>query len=175
MKIKLLKKYIAYDVRQIVHRMAEARITENGELRVKAQLGENESDVNLITRYITSGIARMVRIINDYIECRHDDADDKLEENAEYTFHFKDDVADSQSLAGLMHWFVVKFAVCEWARAYGTRADVQSCKEELDDLESDLSDLLLSSNMPTKERRKIEEIADEYEVEIIYEPYGQNG
>lgn len=165
MKITLLYKYIKYDIEQLTHRYGEARMKADPDLKDLAQFGEGESDDALMRRYTFTGTAKLRRILNDYLEKKTEDANDTLVKKESWSFTFTEEIGDSHGLAELMHWFVVKFAVWEWCKAFSP-ADSAISKAELDDIEDDLEDFMGDSAMPMKERRPRWEDVDD--VEIIY-------
>ena len=114
MTITLLHKYLYHDIKQLTTRYAEAR-NMDAETRDMAQIGDGQSDKELIMRLIITGVSRMRRLIKDKLVTTGTDADDKLpKEKESWSFKFKDETeADGETLAGLMHWFVVRTAVCE--------------------------------------------------------------
>lgn len=166
MRIKLLAKYIAHDVRQLTYRYAVGRFEED-EKRMDAQIGENDSDDQLILRYIYTGTAKLRMILKDHIEQKHEDADDTLANKTEWGFTFKEEFADSHALAELMHWFVVKFALAQWVKMFSPN-EAGLAEGELDEIEDELKNWL-DDAMPMKEHRsRLDEIIPD--VEIVYEP-----
>ena len=114
MTITRLHKYIYREIKQLTTRYAGAR-NMDAETRDMAQIGDGQSDKELIMRLIITGVSRMRRLIKDKLVTTGTDADDKLpKEKESWSFKFKDETeADGETLAGLMHWFVVRTAVCE--------------------------------------------------------------
>lgn len=165
MRIKLIAKYLAHDIRQITYRYASAR-NEDYEKRLESQFGEDESDSQLILRYLYTGTAKLRMLLKERIEQKHEDADDTLAEKAEWGFNFKENYADSHALAEMMHWFVVRFAVAQWAKTYSPN-DAALAEGELSDIEDELKDWL-DDAMPMKEHRSRPD-----EVEEIVICYGE--
>jgi len=163
MQVKLIYKYLEYDIEQITHRYASARITD-AEIKDMAQIDNSTSDSNLSLRYCITGVAKLKKILKDYIENGTNDSDDKLNATDSWTFKFNEAIADSNALAGLMHWFVVKFATAEWAKTYSPN-DTSAANKDLNDCADELDELLSESEMPMKERRT-EYLEDDMIIEV---------
>lgn len=167
MRIQLLYKYIAHDVKQLTLRYANARLTDNPELADQAAFGENDSDEQLLRRWVVTGTARLRVVLRDYISKKTENADDTLTDKETWGFNFTNDVADSHGTAELMHWFVVKWCMWQWLLQYAP-SEANATKNELDELEDDLNKVFSDSDMPTKERR--EKYVDVDEIVVTYEP-----
>lgn len=169
MKITLLLEYLRYDVWQLTHRAGQVRIDEP-ETKDLAQMDDNESDENLILRFVLTGTAKLRHLLKDWLERKSEEASDELPEGKQsWSFTFREDKADSHALAELMHWFVVRYAVYEWMGLFSP-SEKASAKADLDGVADEIKDALQGSDMPMKERRDISDPAEEYEVEITYIP-----
>lgn len=155
MTIVLLKKWLIYDVDQLVHRYAKMR-QDNPELLETADLSGDDSSDNLLKiRLIVTGTAKLRRKLAEYLTKVTDDADDANLSKDSWSFTFTDEADfDSWGMAELMHWFVVRFAVWQWLKIFSP-AESKNEKEELDELESELDDMISDLAMPTKERRDV--------------------
>ena len=163
MTITLLHKYLYHDIKQLTTRYAEAR-NMDAETRDMAQIGDGQSE--LIMRLIITGVSRMKRLIKDKLVPEGTDADDKLpKEKESWSFQFKGETeADGEALAGLMHWFVVRAAVCEWCTMFSPN-DMTAAKLDADETKNDLDDIL-SASMPMKEKK--ERLTEDWPAEIEY-------
>lgn len=153
MTIKLLWKYIHYDVDQLTWRYGKTHTTDEENKEISQTSAKNESDSNLILRFAVTGTARLRRILADYISEKVEDANDTLPTSkTEWGFSFNDDVeADGHALAELMHWFVVRFCIWHWCKAFAPE-QAKLEKAELDDIKKDLDRMLGGdSAMPRKE------------------------
>lgn len=172
MIIQLLYKYLDHDIKQLATRYADARAKEP-EIKDLAQLGDGDSDQQLIMRLIVTGVGRLRKVLAQKLKIVTDNSDDTLPEAKEgkrpqkdrWDFDFKKDYADSRALAELMHWFIVRTAVAEWCLMFSPN-DAGAAKSEIEETEADLDELLSHSAMPVKERRKI--VYDDSPAEITY-------
>ena len=165
MTITILHKYLYHDIKQLTTRYAEAR-NMDAETRDMAQIGDGQSDKELIMRLIITGVSKMKRLLKDKLVLASTDADDKLpKEKESWSFPFKDETeADGESLAGLMHWFVVRTAVYEWCAMFSPN-DMAAAKLDADETKNDLDDIL-SASMPMKEKK--ERLTEDWPAEIEY-------
>ena len=165
MTITILHKYLYHDIKQLTTRYAEAR-NMDAETRDMAQIGDGQSDKELIMRLIITGISRMKRLIKDKLATAGTDADDKLpKEKESWSFQFKDETdADGEALAGLMHWFIVRTAVYEWCAMFSPN-DMAAAKMDTDETKNDLDDIL-SESMPMKEKKEM--LTEDWQAEIEY-------
>ena len=165
MTITILHKYLYHDIKQRTTRYAEGR-NMDAETRDMAQIGDGQSDKELIMRLIITGVSRMKRLIKDKLATAGTDADDKLpKEKESWSFQFKDETdADGEALAGLMHWFVVRTAVCEWCAMFSPN-DMAAAKLDADETKNDLDDIL-SASMPMKEKNEM--LTEDWRAEIEY-------
>lgn len=168
MTIELLWKYIHYDVDQLTWRYGKTH-TNDEENKHISQTTTDESDTNLVKRFAVTGVGKLRRYLDDYVESNTDDADDTLPiSTTSWSFVFDDEVtADGRGLAKLMHWFIVRFCIWQWCKIF---APDQAAMEEreLKDLKKDLDKMLEGgdSAMPTKEALVISP-DDEYDDEIV--------
>ena len=161
MTITLIHKYLYHDIKQLTTRYAEAR-NMDAETRDMAQIGDGQSDKELIMRLIITGVSRMRRLIKDKLVQANTDADDKLPKES---FKFKDETeSDGEALAGLMHWFVVRTAVYEWCAMFSPN-DMAAAKLDADETKNELDDIL-SASMPMKEKK--ERLTEDWPAEIEY-------
>ena len=165
MTITLLHKYLYHDIKQLTTRYAEAR-NMDAETRDMAQIGDGQSDKELIMRLIITGVSRMKRLIKDKLATAGTDADDKLpREKESWSFQFKDETeADGEALAGLMHWLVVRTAAYDWCAMFSPN-DMAAAKLDADETKNDLDDLL-SASMPMKDKKEM--LTDDWPAEIEY-------
>lgn len=175
MTIKLFYTYLAHDVKQLTTRYAEAR-TKEPDLRDLAQLGDGESDKELIMRLIVTGVSRLKRVLKGKIRLCAEDSNDILPTDTQekgrpvidswsFDFDNNNSDADGESLAGLMHWLVVRFAITEWCRMFSP-ADMGVAKQETQDVENEIDELLSGIAMPLKERTK--KNTEDWPAEIVY-------
>lgn len=158
MRIELLFDSIYYDVRQLTYRFAEPRYDTEKQAESKdlAQLGDNDSDRDLVLRFCYTGTAKLRYILKEYITKKTEDANDALNIKDKWGFNFTHEIMDSHGLAELMHWFVVRYALYEWARMFSAN-DAKAIKDDLDETKEELEDLLIDSTWPIKERKEIYE------------------
>ena len=167
MKITLLYKYIAHDVRQLAHRYAEMRI-DDPEKRLNAQTDEDcLSDEQLLLRYVYTGTAHVRQILRDVLLQHNEDTNDVLKKKESWSFTFKHDVFDCHATAELLHWFIVKWCLWQWLKTYAPN-EAADAEKELNDLEHKMREWL-DDPMPMKVRQNHQDHC-ETEVEIIYEP-----
>lgn len=171
MTIKLLWKYLHYDVDQLTWRYGKTHNADEENKEI-SQTALGESDTNLVKRLVITGTARLRRILADYITEKSVDANDTLPlDKTDWSFTFNAEVAaDGHALAELMHWFVVRFALWQWCKMFAP--DQASMEErEMKDLKKDLDKMLEGSDsaMPMKEALATIDDGLEDEVVIIYE------
>jgi len=172
MTIQLLYRYLDHDVRQLTTRYAEARAQEP-EAKDLAQLGDGDSDQQLIMRLVVTGVGRLRAVLGDKVETVSGDSDDTLPDASgntrphrdKWEFTFKKTTADSRALAEIMHWLVVRAAIAEWCRMFSP-TDTAEAKAETEELEADLDELLSRPAIPVKERRRI--VLEDAPTEITY-------
>lgn len=176
MTIKLLYTYLAHDVMQLTTRYAEARAKEP-DTRDLAQMGDGQSDQELIMRFIMTGAARLRRVLRGKLVTPTEDATDILPtsdtpkgerpktDSWEFTFNDTAEEADGEALAGLMHWFVVRWAVSEWCRMFSPN-DLPIAKQDTKDTENEIDELLSEVAMPTKERAA--KTTEDWPADIVY-------
>lgn len=167
MTIKLYFKYLGYDVAQLTHRYSKMRLTEPEQQFAADLQGGNESDTNLVIRYSQTGVAKLRKILGEYIKNISGDANDELGDGSLWEFEFISNKYDGKTLADLMHWFIVRYCIYEWLKYLGLGSEAKAEKEELKDLESELKKLISDGGMPVKDisgRNLIEEDT----VKVVY-------
>lgn len=171
MTIKLLWRYLNYGVGQLTNRYAQARLSDNPEQRDTADLsGSNASDTALVRRLVSTGASKLSKILSQYIEVSPTNADDTITEDSEWSYTFSKPLqVDGWALAGLMHWFIVRFAVKEWLKTFGFANEARLEAKELEDAEKELKQMLSESAMPVKDNSlyKIAEDVIEYIAEGV--------
>ena len=170
MEIRLLWKYLHYDVDQLTWRYGKTH-TADEENKEISQTALGESDTNLVRRLVITGTARLRRILADYITEKTEDANDTLPlDKTDWSFTFNADVtADGHALAELMHWFVVRFALCQWCKMFAPKQAPME-EREVKDLKKDLEKMLEGgdSAMPMKEALTTPDDGLEDEIVITY-------
>lgn len=159
MIVRLLYKYLGYDIKNLAYRYSRARYLDKPELNFESTLADEDFDENIIRRYCLTGIAKMRLLLREYLVANTADADDTLGTEPSWQFKFKADEYDGKGLADVMHWFVVKLALLQWVEAYSPD-DAAIARRELDSAEADLKKFLIDSPMPMKERRECYDNSD---------------
>lgn len=153
MKIRLLWKWLRYDVQQLTWRYARARMEDKQpEVGDLASEDDSKTSDNLVYRLCLTGLARLGVVLRKYIDENGDEADDDGTRKAPswvFTLREGSDMAGAQSMAGLMHWFVVRFAVWSWLKMYSP-AEAAGERQELKDLEDEMTSALDLGVMPMK-------------------------
>lgn len=156
MKIELLWKWLKYDVRQLTWRYAKARLEDKSpETADMASEDGSKTSEDMTYRLCLTGAARLGAVLKDYLDDDGvEEADDKGETYAQaWLFGLKRgaDVSGAQSMASLMHWYIVRFAVWQWLKMYSPNEAGQE-RQELKELEDEMKTALSLGDMPMKER-----------------------
>lgn len=157
MTITLYYEQLEHTIVQILHR-AGAKL-EDLDLRSNAQMDEGRSDQQLIRRLIRTGVAKVKLLLREHLETSADAeataADDKLREEEESWVFALDMTGDGQSLADLLHWFVVWMALRGVASALGLGDMLEEAAGNEKEAEDLIKDELMQLSMPTKRHRTI--------------------
>lgn len=153
--IRLTYGQLRFDLEQLAHRYAEARL-QPGDTKDLAQVEQNDSDGKLLMRLMQTGTASLGHVLRDYLVTDGlTDGEDDLydtDDAREFAYLLKDMEADPKHLADLMHWYVVKAALLEWAKMFAP-ADTDSIAANLKETEVRLTETAEKSPMPMKTRR----------------------
>lgn len=168
MTIRLLYKYICYDVEQLVDRYVKGQI-EGTEKRYEANLrSEDANDGDLIRRLVLTGCSRLRSLLAKYLLRNAVDATDDPGENASWDYTFKPSVnADGQMLADLMHWAVVRFAMSAWCKMQGAYREADKEIEDAELQVTSILDAVKQLDMPMKQGKRVPA------EDIIYIHYGK--
>lgn len=170
MTISLIYAYIQYDVEQLAERYADAW-TPDPEMRFKLTLRSDEGDeADLIRRLIDTACSRLAASLQKYLQSDKSDADDSLRNDDRRDYQLKGDNADGQSVADLMHWCAVRYAIAEWCRMQGRYREADAEAAEAATLTTSLTDSLRRGSMPMKEGK-----AQKVEEDKIFVHYGKEG
>lgn len=169
MTIKLLYKYLCYDVDQLVDKYVKGQI-EGAEKRYEANLrSDDANEGDLIRRLVLTGCSRLRSLLAKYLLRNAVDATDTLEENASWDYTFKPSVnADGQMLADLMHWAVVRFAMSAWCKMQGAYREADKEIEEAELQVASILEAVQQLGMPMKQGKTAPVPED-----IIYIHYGE--
>lgn len=168
MTIRLLYKYICYDVEQLVDRYVKGQI-EGTEKRYEANLrSEDTNESDLIRRLALTGCSRLRSALSKYLLRNAVDATDTLGEEASWDYTFKPSVnADGQMLADLMHWAVVRFAMSAWCKMQGAYREADKETEDAELQVTSILDAVKQLDMPMKQGKRVPA------EDIIYIHYGK--
>lgn len=151
MTISLLYTYLQYDVEQLIEQYSRVWIADSGD-RFEANLrSEEDNEADLIRRLIQTGCARLRRLLHRYIDKEPYEADNKLRNEAE-AFYLGATSVDGQSMADLMHWYVVRDALSVWCKMQNHPKEADLERGELKELEGELLDTVRWGAMPKKIR-----------------------
>lgn len=166
MTITLYYKYLKADINQHTYRFSNK--IEDAEVRSDAQSDERTTDMEFYRRKIEEAIAHLKLLLKDHLLEPQPSGDDILNtEKYAWQLNIDDTIkADANAIAELMHWYVVHYAVLEWAEMYAVDA-VSTLASELSSAEESLTDALYNISLPTKHRRKRIDLSSE--VSIINE------
>lgn len=169
MTVKLLYKYLCYDVEQIVDKYAKGQI-EGAEKRYEANLrSEDANESDLIRRLVLTGCSRLRSLLAKYLLRNAVDATDALGENASWDYTFKPSInADGQMLADLMHWAVVRYALSAWCKMQGAYREADKETEEAELQVTSILEAVKQLDMPLKQGK-----AEPVPEDIIYIHYGE--
>ena len=120
MTVKLLYKYLCYDVEQLVSRYSSSRIDDK-EKRYEANLrSEDANDGDLIRRLVASAAGKLKQSLSVYLDFSSADTASALLEETDFVYSFKPTVcADPEALASVMHLLVVRYAISSWCAMQG--------------------------------------------------------
>lgn len=168
MTIRLLYKYICYDVEQLVDRYVKGQI-EGTEKRYEANLrSEDANESDLIRRLVLTGCSRLRSLLAKYLLRNAVDATDDPGENASWDYTFKPSVnADGQMLADLMHWAVVRYALSAWCKMQGAYREADKETEDAELQVTSILDAVKQLDMPMKQGKRVPA------EDIIYIHYGK--
>lgn len=169
MTVKLLYKYLCYDVEQLVDKYVKGQI-EGAEKRYEANLrSDDANEGDLIRRLVLTGCSRLRSLLAKYLLRNAVDATDALGENASWDFTFKPSVnADGQMLADLMHWAVVRYAMSAWCKMQGAYREADKEAEEAELQVASILETVKQLDMPLKMGKTAPVPED-----IIYIHYGE--
>lgn len=157
MTITLYYTQLSHTITQILHR-AGARL-EDPRLRSTAQMDGSTSDQQLIRRLIKTGVAKVKFLLRDHLTDDVTEADDTLGNDTSWVFDM-DMTGDGQSLADLLHWFVVWLALRGVASALGLDDMLEEAAGNAKEAEDLIKDELVQLSMPTKRHRTIAKAED---------------
>lgn len=168
MTIRLLYKYICYDVEQLMEQYSNAKIEDPGK-RYEANLrSEDANEGDLIRRLVLTGCSRLRSLLAKYLLRNAVDATDTLGENASWDYTFKPSVnADGQMLADLMHWAVVRYAMSAWCKMQGAYREADKEIEDAELQVTSILDAVKQLDMPMKQGKRVPA------EDIIYIHYGK--
>lgn len=168
MTIRLLYKYICYDVEQLMEQYSNAKIEDPGK-RYEANLrSEDANDGDLIRRLALTGCSRLRSALSKYLLRNAVDATDTLGEEASWDYTFKPSAnADGQMLADLMHWAVVRFAMSAWCKMQGAYREADKETEDAELQVTSILDAVKQLDMPMKQGKRVPA------EDIIYIHYGK--
>lgn len=153
MTITLYEEQIKHSIRQILHRAGCD--LESLTLKSYVQMDESESDEELLRRLIRTGVAKVKTILREHLNNKGETGDDKLSNGYEQYAFSLDLNGDGQSLADLLHWFVVWRALRALFPIFGLDNLTNKASAEADEAEELIAEELLALSMPVKERRTI--------------------
>jgi len=175
--IRLIHKELVYDIEQQTWRIAHGRTEGNAELRDMAQPGLEQTDRDLLRRWIESGVSDLHILLGNKLLAPgssegfwtgwgeydandpehqgdgdgetvvHDDALNRSVTEYDFTLGCK---ADEKALAMLMHRFVVRYVLWQWCRTFGFNDITASYKQEVDEIKADIEDSLFDIALPKK-------------------------
>lgn len=151
--VTLYQEQLTHTIRQVLHRAGEN--VKDEDLRATVQMDESKSDVQLTERLIQTGVARLKLLLKEHLTEQATTADDTLQDPDSWQFDIDLD-GDGQSLANLMHWFVVWWALKGLLPVLGLTALAESAAAEVEEAEELIDEELVSLAMPIKERRDID-------------------
>ena len=153
MTITLYANEIEHTIRQILHRAGCD--LESLTLKGYVQMDKTESDAELLTRLIRTGVAKVKTILRNHITPVTENATDELD-NGYDTYAFALDLdGDGQSLADLLHWFVVWWVLKTLGAMFGLTNIAGKANSEVEEAEELIKEELLALAMPIKERRSV--------------------
>lgn len=169
MTIRLLYKYLCYDIEQLMERYSLAGI-DNPDKRYEANLrSEDANEGDLIRRLVLTGCSRLRSALAKYLLRNAVDATDTLGENASWDYTFKPSVnADGQMLADLMHWAVVRYAMSAWCKMQGAYREADKETGEAEMQVASILETVKQLDMPMKQGKR-EPVPED----IIYIHYGE--
>lgn len=168
MTIRLLYKYLCYDVEQLMEQYSNAQI-EDPEKRYEANLrSEDANEGDLIRRLVLTGCSRLRSPLAKYLLRNVVDATDALGENASWDYTFKPSAnADGQMLADMMHWAVVRYAMSAWCKMRGAYKEADKEAEDAELHMEAILNALRQLDMPMKQGKRLPA------EDIIYIHYGE--
>ncbi len=174
MTITLYEAQLAHTIRQILHRAGEG--VESPSLRDAVQMDGSTSDEQMIRRFIRTGVARVKTMLREHIQQPSGEPEgtvtgtDELGNGyASYTIALELN-GDGQSLADLLHWFVVWRALAGLLPSLGLNGLAEKAVAETADAEGLIKDEALSLAMPIKVRRAMALPTDYSPIITIEEP-----
>jgi len=125
MTITLQYKYIKHDIDQWTYRMAKVRV-ENEDIRNEAQSSSVSTDESFYRRKIVEAIAHIRTMLKNRLSTvKNGTGNDTLSLNAaSWQITLSDDSysCDAQAMSDLMHKYIVRSVITEWALTYAPDA-----------------------------------------------------
>lgn len=167
MTVSLIYSYLRYDAEQMIDKYATTWIESPTE-RFKSNLRSEELDeADLLWRLIATTSSRLHTELGKYLHRESNDATNAMREGGRRDYKFKHPSADGQSLADLMHWYVVRHVVAAWCMMQGRYKEAEVENLEADNILSSLIETLRKGSMPMKQGK-----AAPIPEDIIYIHYG---
>lgn len=139
MDIQLKYNYLVHDIDQWTYRLAKIRIADD-EIRNEAQSSNISTDITFYRRKIEEAIARLMVILAGRITKTGTTANSDLNTSkTTWTFAFNGSIyyTSLQAIANIMHKYVVRSVIVDWARTYAPEA-IASLEAELEQLKQDV-------------------------------------
>lgn len=157
--IQLLYTQLRYDIEQQTYQIAELRLSDNPDLKGKAQIDESQQLSDLALRYCEEGVALLHVLLREKlaqstpVATPQQPSDDSLPESDAPTWDFTltDPTLDEHTLATLMHKFVVAYCLWHLSLLHFPQ-EAAGMKKALDTAQSELEDTVFSLNTPRKHR-----------------------
>ena len=154
--IQLQFKHLLYDIEQQTYALAEARVTNNPELKDEQQFDNTEHLSDIAMRYCEEGVALLNTILKEKMVQPEQplpqlQTDELTYDSKMWDFNTTITSPDEHTLATLFHRFVVAYALWQWAKLYSPE-EANALQKQMLDVQKEIENAAYELGTPTKYR-----------------------
>lgn len=152
--IQLQFTHLLYDIEQQTHALAEARMTDNLDLKAEAQIDQSNHLSDIAMRFCESGCALLNTWLKDKLITTPPSAEttetNKLTyDNKVWNFNTTITSPDEHTLATLFHRFVVAYVLWQWAKLFSPN-EVDAMHKQMLSVQKEIENAIYELGTPTK-------------------------